>query len=154
MVERAEECMRAKMPIEGTTPENPLRELDLADDPLPESSLVRLEHGLVDRQGVVHRELCLRPSRARDEVRAAADFRARLDPSAFTRVLLARVLTFVDGAAEKQGSEGDRRVDAGLLEQLAPGDLARIVEAYEELNGYRSHRVGAPSRAVEDHRGS
>lgn len=87
----------------------------------------QLPVGYTDASGARHRAGLLRPARARDEVRALADFRVHLRPGAFLDIVLARTI-------ERLGSL--ERVDVGTVERLCPEDRAALERLYRELNGY------------------
>ena len=87
----------------------------------------RLEEGYVDSDGRRHLEGTLRAATARDEIRALNDFRVFLAPRRFLDVALARTLVCF-GTLD--------RIDAGVVERLAPQDRGILERLYRELNGY------------------
>lgn len=84
-----------------------------------------LPKGYVDRQGTAHKRGKMRLATAGDEITATRDPRVLSNPSYLTIVILASVITEL---------EGMDAVVASLVEQLFTADLAFLQDMYQRIN--------------------
>ncbi|NJM65782.1 MAG: phage tail assembly protein [Acaryochloris sp. RU_4_1] len=84
-----------------------------------------LPRGLVDAQGIVHREGVMRLATARDEILIVKDSRARESEAYGELILLSRVITRLGEITE---------VVPDLLENLFTLDLSYLREFYNRIN--------------------
>lgn len=84
-----------------------------------------LPKGLVDSQGALHRQGCIRLATAKDELYAQKDRRVQEDPDYAVLVLLSRVITRLGTLST---------ITPELLENLFSPDLAYLRELYNRIN--------------------
>ena len=84
-----------------------------------------LPKGLVDNAGQVHRRGKMRLATARDEISATRDPRVLSNPSYLTIVVLAQVITQIEGVDF---------ITPNLIEGLFPADLAFLQDTYKKIN--------------------
>lgn len=84
-----------------------------------------LPRGLVDTTGAVHKKGKMRLATARDEISATRDPRVLANPSYLTIVVLAQVITQIEGV---------EAITANLIEGLFTADLAYLQDMYQKIN--------------------
>lgn len=84
-----------------------------------------LPKGFVDSEGNVHKKGKMRLATARDEIGATRDPRVLTNPSYLTIVVLAQVITQL---------EGIESITANLIEGLFTADLAYLQDMYQKIN--------------------
>lgn len=84
-----------------------------------------LPRGLVDEAGNVYKRGKMRLATARDEINATRDPRVLANPSYLTIVVLAQVITQI---------EGFEVVTPNLIEGLFTADLAYLQDMYQKIN--------------------
>lgn len=85
-----------------------------------------LPKGYVDTEGNLHRRGIMRLATAADEIYPLKDPRVQNWPAYLIVILLARVVTKIDGLAE---------VNPGVIEGLFSEDLAFLQDLYNRVNG-------------------
>lgn len=85
-----------------------------------------LPKGYVDTEGNLHRKGIMRLATAADEIYPLKDPRVQNWPAYLIVILLARVVTKIDGLAE---------VNPGVIEGLFSEDLAFLQDLYNRVNG-------------------
>jgi hypothetical protein len=85
-----------------------------------------LPKGYVDEDGALHRCGVMRLATAADEIVPLKDARVKQNPAYLTVIVLARVITQLEGVPD---------INAGVIEELFASDLAYLQELYETLNG-------------------
>ncbi|MDR1797885.1 MAG: phage tail assembly protein [Clostridiales Family XIII bacterium] len=85
-----------------------------------------LPRGLVDTNGDVHRRGKMRLATAGDEIGAMRDPRVAQNPSYLSIVVLASVITEIEGVAA---------VVPNVVESLFTADLAFLQDMYQRVNG-------------------
>lgn len=86
--------------------------------------------GYVDREGNVHRNGTMRLATAKDEIMPLQDPRVQSNRSYLIILLLARVITRLDGV---------RLMDTRIVEELFAEDLKFLQDFYQQIN-----RTGSP----------
>ena len=101
-----------------------------------------LPHGLVDPEGNMHREGCMRLATAFDEIEPIKDPRVRANPGYLVIILLARVITRL-GSLEYLNTKA--------IENLYSADLAYLQDFYQRINqnGHSRLLVACPHCAGE-----
>jgi hypothetical protein len=96
-----------------------------------------LPQGLVDAEGVVHREGAMRLATAFDEIAPLSDPRVRNNPGYMVIILLSRVITRL-GSLEFTNPK--------MIESLFAGDLAFLQDLYQRINlqGHSRLHVNCP----------
>lgn len=96
-----------------------------------------LPQGLVDADGVVHREGAMRLATAFDEIAPLSDPRVRSNPGYMVLILLSRVITRL-GSLEF--------INPKVIESLFAGDLAYLQDLYQRINlqGHSRLHVNCP----------
>lgn len=84
-----------------------------------------LPRGYVDNAGEVHKNGKMRLATAGDEIGATRDPRVLGNPSFLTIVILAKVITQLEGV---------EAVNATMLENLFTADLAFLQDMYQRIN--------------------
>ena len=84
-----------------------------------------LPKGLVDNAGQVHRRGKMRLATARDDISATRDPRVLSNPSYLTIVVLAQVITQIEGVDF---------ITPNLIEGLFTADLAFLQDMYQKIN--------------------
>lgn len=84
-----------------------------------------LPRGYTDERGGVYKKGKMRLATAGDEITSARDPRVLSNPAYLTIVLLARVITEIDGIGS---------VSASLIENLYTADLAYLQDMYQRIN--------------------
>lgn len=84
-----------------------------------------LPRGFVDENGEVHKKGIMRLATAADEIIPMKDPRVQQNPGYLTIILLARVITSLEGVS---------MVDVRLIERLYTMDLAYLQDLYERIN--------------------
>ena len=84
-----------------------------------------LPRGYVDGDGVVHRRGKMRLATAGDEISATRDPRVLSNPSYLTIVILAKVITEIEGLPT---------VVPNVVEHLFTADLAFLQDMYQRIN--------------------
>lgn len=84
-----------------------------------------LPHGLVDTDGVTHRDGVMRRATARDEIEALGDPEVRRNEARLSSLVLARTVASI-GEFEP--------VDVELIEELPAADFDHLQRLYERLN--------------------
>ena len=84
-----------------------------------------LPKGYVDGNGEIHQNGKMRLATAGDEMRAQRDPRVLANPSYLTIVLLASVITEIDGVAT---------IAPNIIERLFTADLAFLQDMYQRIN--------------------
>ena len=84
-----------------------------------------LPRGFIDEAGVVHRRGTMRLATAADEILPQRDPRVQANPAYLTVIILARVITRLDGLPE---------VDTRVVENLFTADLEHLRRLYEDVN--------------------
>lgn len=84
-----------------------------------------LPRGYVDGAGEVHRKGKMRLATAGDEVSATRDPRVLSNPSYLTVVILAKVVTQLEGV---------EAISPTLIERLFTADLAFLQDMYQKIN--------------------
>jgi hypothetical protein len=102
----------------------------------------RLPRGLVDGDGVVHRDGTMRLATAFDEIEPLKDPRVRSNPGYLVVILLARVVTRLGELSQ---------VSTPAIERLFAADLAYLQDFYQRINltGSGLLRVSCPHCAGE-----
>ena len=84
-----------------------------------------LPHGLVDKEGTLHREGTMRLATAYDEIAPMKDPRVQSNPGYLVIILLSRVITKL----------GDlENINPKIIEQLFAGDMAFLQDFYRRVN--------------------
>jgi hypothetical protein len=83
--------------------------------------------GVLDADGTLHRNGVMRRATAADEVLPLNDPRVTRNPAYLVVILLARVVTHLDGVAE---------VTPKVIEGLFASDLAYLQALYNRINGH------------------
>ena len=93
--------------------------------------------GFVDSKGEVHRRGTMRLSTARDEIVPLQDARVRKNRSYLIIIVLARVITKLEGL---------EMIDTGVIEGLYSEDLRYLQNFYQQINrtGRTLMRVDCP----------
>lgn len=96
-----------------------------------------LPRGLVDPDGTVHREGRMRLATAFDEIEPIKDPRVRANPAYLVIILLARVITRLEGL---------EYINTKAIENLYPADLAYLQDFYQRVNhnGHNRLQVTCP----------
>lgn len=96
-----------------------------------------LPQGLVDGDGLVHREGAMRLATAFDEIAPLSDPRVRNNPGYLVIILLSRVITRL-GSLEF--------INPKMVENLFAGDLAFLQDLYQRINtnGHSRFQVNCP----------
>lgn len=84
-----------------------------------------LPRGYMDQGGNVHKKGKMRLATAGDEISATRDPRVLSNPSYLTIVVLAKVVTWLEGV---------EMVTPALIEQLFTADLAFLQDMYQRIN--------------------
>jgi hypothetical protein len=84
-----------------------------------------LPRGYIDEDGEVHKKGIMRLATAADEIVPLKDPRVQQNPGYLTIILLARVITNLEGIS---------MVDVRLIERLFTADLAYLQELYQKIN--------------------
>ena len=84
-----------------------------------------LPKGYMDSNGELHRRGKMRLATAGDEMRAQRDPRVLANPSYLTIVLLAAVITEIEGVAT---------IAPNIIERLFTADLAFLQDMYQRIN--------------------
>lgn len=84
-----------------------------------------LPKGFVDKQGVVHKRGKMRLATAGDEISATRDPRVLSNPSYLTIVLLAAVITELEGVEV---------IVPNIVERFYTADLAFLQDMYQRIN--------------------
>ena len=84
-----------------------------------------LPKGYIDSTGEIHRHGKMRLATAGDEMRAQRDPRVLANPSYLTIVLLASVITEIEGVAT---------IAPTIIEKLFTADLAFLQDMYQRIN--------------------
>lgn len=84
-----------------------------------------LPRGYMDENGEVHKKGIMRLATAADEIIPMKDPRVQQNPGYLTIILLARVITSLEGVS---------MVDVRLIERLYTMDLAYLQDLYERIN--------------------
>jgi hypothetical protein len=93
-----------------------------------------LPKGYVDSQGTVHRKGKMRLATAGDEINATRDPRVLSNPSYLTIVVLANVITEIEGMDS---------VVPNIIERIFTADLAFLQDMYQRINN-----IEAPTMTV------
>lgn len=96
-----------------------------------------LPHGLLDPDGVEHREGTMRLATALDEISPMRDPRVQANPAYAVIILLSRVITSL-GSIDM--------INPRVIENLYAGDLAYLQDLYVRINrnGHSRVRVACP----------
>lgn len=84
-----------------------------------------LPRGFVDNEGVVHKRGKMRLATAGDEISATRDPRVLSNPSYLTIVILAKVITEIEGLST---------IVPNIIERLFTADLAFLQDMYQRIN--------------------
>lgn len=84
-----------------------------------------LPRGYMDSEGEVHKKGKMRLATAGDEIEATRDPRVMSNPSFLTIVLLARVITEIEGVD---------MVNPTIIQRLFTADLAFLQDMYQRIN--------------------
>lgn len=84
-----------------------------------------LPRGYIDDDGELHRKGTMRLATAADEIVPLKDPRVQQNPGYLTIILLARVITKLEGVS---------MVDVRLIEKLFTADLAFLQDLYQRIN--------------------
>ncbi len=84
-----------------------------------------LPKGYIDGNGEIHKNGKMRLATAGDEMRAQRDPRVLSNPSYLTIVLLAEVITEIEGVAT---------IAPSIIEKLFTADLAFLQDMYQRIN--------------------
>ena len=84
-----------------------------------------LPRGFVDNDGVVHKRGKMRLATAGDEISATRDPRVLSNPSYLTIVILAKVITEIEGLST---------IVPNIIERLFTADLAFLQDMYQRIN--------------------
>ena len=84
-----------------------------------------LPRGYIDEDGEIHKKGTMRLATAADEIVPMKDPRVQQNPGYLTIILLARVITNLEGIS---------MVDVRLIERLFTADLAFLQELYQRIN--------------------
>lgn len=103
--------------------------MDTHDAAPPTEFPFMLPHGLVDADGVVHRQGVMRLATAYDEIAPLSDPRVRSNTGYLIIILLSRVVTRL-GSLEF--------INPKMMENLFAGDLAYLQDFYQRIN-YQGH---------------
>ncbi|MEM7124743.1 MAG: phage tail assembly protein [Chloroflexota bacterium] len=96
-----------------------------------------LPHGLVDSEGVVHKEGTMRMATAYDEIAPLSDPRVHNNPAYLVIILLSRVITRL----------GDLEVlNPKAIENMYASDLAYLQDCYQRINqnGHSRLHIACP----------
>ncbi|VAW40749.1 secreted protein [hydrothermal vent metagenome] len=109
----------------------------MSDEPRPTEFPFTLPHGLVDSEGVAHREGSMRLATAFDEIAPLSDPRVGSNPGYLVIILLSRVITRL-GSLEF--------INPKTIESLFAGDLAFLQDLYQGINqnGHSRLHVNCP----------
>jgi hypothetical protein len=109
----------------------------VTDGPVQTEFPFTLPQGLVDADGVVHREGAMRLATAFDEIAPLSDPRVRNNPGYMVIILLSRVITRLDGL---------EFINPKVIESLFAGDLAFLQDLYQRINlqGHSRLHVSCP----------
>src|SRR3954453_16714984 len=101
-----------------------------------------LPHGLIDPEGNMHREGRMRLATAFDEIEPIRDPRVRANPGYLVIILLARVITRLDGL---------EHINTNTIENLYAADLAYLQDLYQRINltGNSRYQVSCPQCSQE-----
>lgn len=91
-----------------------------------------LPRGYVDDEGNIHRSGAMRMATAIDEIQAMKDTRVRADSNYMTVVLLASVVTRLEGVD---------KVTTEVIEKLFTGDFAFLQNMYETVNNIEEPKI-------------
>jgi len=95
-----------------------------------------LPKGCLDEHGVLHRRGVMRLATAADEILPLRDPRVQANPAYLTVIILARVITRLDGVPH---------IDTQLVESLFACDLEHLRRLYEDINlAEEPEGAGAP----------
>jgi hypothetical protein len=95
----------------------------------------RLPLGYLDADGTMHREGSMRLATAADEILPLKDPRVQGNPAYLVVILLARVITRLDGVGQ---------VTTKVVEGLYAADLAYLQNLYNEMNRLEPVTVACP----------
>lgn len=84
-----------------------------------------LPRGYVDENGEIHKKGIMRLATAADEIMPMKDPRVQQNPGYLTIILLARVITSLEGIS---------MIDVRLIEKLFTADLAFLQDLYQRIN--------------------
>lgn len=84
-----------------------------------------LPRGYIDENGEIHKKGIMRLATAADEIVPMKDPRVQQNPGYLTIILLARVITNLEGIT---------MVDTRLIEKLFTADLAYLQDLYQRIN--------------------
>ncbi len=106
-------------------------------EPRPTEFPFTLPHGLVNGEGITHREGTMRLATAFDEIAPLSDPRVRTNPGYLVIILLSRVITTL-GSLEF--------INPKTIESLFAGDLAFLQDLYQRINqnGHSRLHVNCP----------
>ncbi|MCA9977300.1 MAG: hypothetical protein KC413_16185 [Anaerolineales bacterium] len=106
-------------------------------EPPPTQFPFTLPHGLMDGEGVLHREGTMRLATAFDEIAPLNDPRVRNNPGYLVIILLSRVITNL-GSLEF--------INPKTIERLYAGDLSYLQDFYQRINqnGHSRLHVNCP----------
>jgi hypothetical protein len=106
-------------------------------EPRPTEFPFTLPHGLVDGEGVTHREGKMRLATAFDEIAPLNDPRVRNNPGYLVIILLSRVITSL-GTLDF--------INPKMIENLFAGDLSYLQDFYQRINqnGHGRLHVNCP----------
>ena len=109
----------------------------MINEPRPTEFPFTLPHGLVDGEGVTHREGKMRLATAFDEIAPLNDPRVRNNPGYLVIILLSRVITGL-GSLEF--------INPKMIENLFAGDLSYLQDFYQRINqnGHSRLHVNCP----------
>jgi hypothetical protein len=93
-----------------------------------------LPKGYLDENNTLHRRGVMRLATAADEIVPLKDPRVKQNPAYLTVIVLARVITEIDGVPD---------VNTRVIEELYASDLSYLQTLYEGLNGDGLPTVGA-----------
>lgn len=96
-----------------------------------------LPKGYVDESGEIHKKGTMRLATAADEILPMKDPRVQQNPGYLTIILLARVISELEGVS---------MVDTRLIEKLFTVDLAYLQDLYQRINGMDdpSYKITCP----------
>ena len=98
--------------------------------------------GYLDGDGLLHRTGMMRRATAADEVLPLNDPRVAKNPAYLVVILLARVVTRLDGVAE---------VTPKVIEAMFATDLAYLQTLYNSVNGHADGQVGVTCPQCQHH---
>jgi hypothetical protein len=93
-----------------------------------------LPRGYVDSEGAMHRDGTMRLATAADEILPLKDPRVQSNPAYLVVIVLARVVTRLDGVPD---------INPKIIEGLFASDLAYLQEMYNRINGNGAATVKA-----------